>query len=135
LTPGVLFFSEIGCYSHKKLGGLRCSGRIGSSCSTDDTCRAILKSPDYHLLLLMPLSTLIGFRVDTWGVVFFWNRLLLAHPCIKFIQLLCHVPNKNNATNILPSLSSHVVFHSGKSSEKQPLSTLCVYFKWRHYSA
>ena len=82
-----------------------------------------------------PLSTLIGFRVDTWGVVFFWNWLLFVHPCIKFIKLLCHIPNKNNATNILPSLSSHVVFHSGKSSEKQPLSTLCVYFKWRHYSA
>ena len=87
------------------------------------------------VVFYFPLSTLIGFRVDTWGVVFFWNWLLLAHPCIKFIKLLCHVPNKNNATNILPYLFSHVVFHSGNSSGKQPLSTLCVYFKWRHYSA
>jgi hypothetical protein len=38
---------------HKKLGGLRCPRRIGSSCSTDDIRRAILKSPDYHLIRLM----------------------------------------------------------------------------------
>jgi hypothetical protein len=38
---------------NKKLGGLRCPRRIGSSCSTDDIRRAILKSPDYHLIRLM----------------------------------------------------------------------------------